>query len=1134
MFDQFLDLISQPPGSLVYHFIVLFAVEAALAMSIGQWMRDRDRSTARLAIGIVSIFTARALLLVAALLVWQGYLPRNVLLPPIERAVDTATILALAWVCVTMDDPQLLDRNFLPDVLAAVFSGMMIAGFIGTYYYWFFAASKGELFNGLWLDVIWGIFQTAFAIVGLVWMAIRSRYVFDPFLKGLILILMASAAVLHIVSPPLGDVASAMHIAQLIAMPMLAAVAYRHVIQKLLHWDEFEPSRELPMIPVAASVQAPVMAPTADRAAPVAPPSSRTPSEANLETVSRPQPTGQPPLLEVVEALGGLLKTLDQGLIVREASRTVAMALRADISMLVVVDEEAQEAAVLGGYDNISQTFLPQAVLGLGTHTTIVNTLGRLRQLRMTTQRNMRELRDLYENVGITHQGPAYVQPLVEGDDRIGVLIVGSPYSERQLSADERNLLDRLAPLVASALLNSERYQKAREEGERAALEEGERLASISDELTAANAELNSAQRQMDEMKAYIRDMHRQMEGSREEIDSLRAISSEAETLRRELENLKANPPAAEADEGALRQAEAEIQRLREDNERLLQRVLQQKHESEQLRLQQAQAQPLDVRRDMTPGYELPAITANLQRELEETRLALQTELVSMRARMMQTSISQQEVAFLQEQLSTKARDAISLQSRLVEAEAVINALREQVNNGLKGSKGLESIQQRVADQATQIAELTDQLAVARSATPSPEILKKQLEVERKDTEATRQLETQLIERIALIGSLQAQLTERNKAIGELRTYMGDVERSLRTLEAQLSHKTVEVAELQQSLAQARSQAEGRIAQIDAQVASGTVTSSDADRAQVQVLQAQLDEKSTAINVLEGQLKAAARSIAEMEQRMSETHEAVDAAISDVHQSDSHDEVIASIAQELRTPMSSIMGYTELLLRESVGILGSLQRKFLQRVKANTERMGVLLEDLIRITALDTGRLQLGSEKVDIIYAIEETIMNVASQYREKGLTLRMTLGEEMPPLTADRDALLQIVGHLLSNAALASPVQGEVQILVTSRQDALFDADGEAVEADCLYVGVEDSGQGVAEEDYDRVFARKYRADNPLIDGLGDTGVSLSLAKALIDAQHGRIWLDSTKGKGTTFHVLLPLKPLANGREGE
>src|SRR5262249_39572207 len=146
----------------------------------------------------------------------------------------------------------------------------------------------------------------------------------------------------------------------------------------------------------------------------------------------------------------------------------------------------------------------------------------------------------------------------------------------------------------------------------------------------------------------------------------------------------------------------------------------------------------------------------------------------------------------------------------------------------------------------------------------------------------------------------------------------------------------------------------------------------------------------------------------------------------------------ASIAQELRTPMSSIMGYTELLLRESVGILGSLQRKFLQRVKANTERMGVLLEDLIRITALDTGRMQLDSQKVDVIYAVEETIMNVSNHFREKGLTLRLTLAEGMPPITADRDALLQIFGHLLSNAALASPVEGEIELTVTARKDTL------------------------------------------------------------------------------------------------
>jgi signal transduction histidine kinase len=161
-----------------------------------------------------------------------------------------------------------------------------------------------------------------------------------------------------------------------------------------------------------------------------------------------------------------------------------------------------------------------------------------------------------------------------------------------------------------------------------------------------------------------------------------------------------------------------------------------------------------------------------------------------------------------------------------------------------------------------------------------------------------------------------------------------------------------------------------------------------------------------------------------------------------------------------------------------------------------------------------------------VTYAVEEALMNVANQYREKGLVLRLALAEGLPPLTADRDAILQMIGHLLLNAALASPVEGEVELMVAARRDSV-PHNGSDVETQCLYIAVEDSGSGIATDDFERVFARKYRADNPLIEGLGDTGVSLSLAKALIDAHGGRIWLDSGPESGTTFHVVLPLEPL-------
>jgi signal transduction histidine kinase len=1126
LFNDILDLISQPPGSLVYHFVVLFAVEAAFAISLGQWLRDRNQSSVRLTIAALAIMLTRLLVFVASLLAWQGYLPRNVLIPPIERASDTISVLALVWAFITMDDPELLGRNFFVDVSAAVFTGMLLAGFGGTYYYWYYAAASGDLFNGLWLDLAWGGAQIFLTIAGLIWFMTRAKYAYDPILKGLLLIVLGAGSALHLIRPPLGDVASAVRAIQVIAMPMLAAVAYRHVIEQLLHWDEFTPSRVLPAIPDTEVPAAPPSAAPAPESHPaterkIARSDFDEPDDTVVTTKLRPG-GAQAPVLDVVEALASLVSTLDQADVVNEATRAVAGALRADICVLAVVDEATQEAGILGGYDNIAQAHLPQAVLDLALHPSIVNTLGRLRQMKLTPQRNQRELKDLYNKLLITHLGPAYMQPLTDRQERIGVLIVGSPYSERMLSNEERNLLDRLAPLVTGMLINAENYQRVREESEQTMQEEGARLASLSDDLMAANSELNSAQRQMDEMKAYIRDMHRQLEAARTEggdPEALREVSAQAKALEEELAALKKN----QADLQAEPQSGAEITRLRADNERLLQKVLQQRHEVDRLQQQIQSASKESAASEKPPAQESrsAAVRADFQRELEDTRQALQAELGALRARLMTASIGQQEVAFLQEQLVLKAREAILLQTRLAEADAVAGALREQVNSSRSGARGLESLQARIAAQTSEIDELKMRLAEAETNTRlEPATLR---DMDRRDDEATARFESGLTDRLALVETLQAQLSDKNRALAELKGYMNDVESSLRNLDKQLSSKTAEIAALQISLSESRAQAQERIAAMQ----SDGSESADVQRAHIQGLEAELAEKSSAIQTLESQLANATESIAAFERQLSATHDAVDAAIADAGRQDTHDEVVASIAQELRTPMSSIMGYTELLLGEKMGILGALQRKFLRRVKANTERMGVLLDDLVRITAIDMGRLELSLEKVDVLYAVEETVMNVANQFREKGITLRMALAESLPPVTADRSALLQIMGHLLTNAALATPVEGEVSLSVEARRESL-NIDGDEIETNCLYIGVQDTGAGITEADFEHVFTRRYRADAPLIEGLGDTGVSLSLAKTLIDAHHGRIWLDSEMEKGTTFHVLLPISALA------
>lgn len=274
---------------------------------------------------------------------------------------------------------------------------------------------------------------------------------------------------------------------------------------------------------------------------------------------------------------------------------------------------------------------------------------------------------------------------------------------------------------------------------------------------------------------------------------------------------------------------------------------------------------------------------------------------------------------------------------------------------------------------------------------------------------------------------------------------------------------------------------------------------------------------SSASNQVEGELRLTLEEIARLQNLLAQANMRVmelekgTASARTTEQA----EVVASISQELRQPMSSIVGYTDLLLGESVGILGALQRKFVERIKASTERIRNLIEDLIQVTTLETGLNDLKPEPVDLNLIIDNAMSYTSSQVREKNISMHLDLPKNMAPIYADREALQQILIHLLQNAGAASPLEGSVHLRVQTRAE-------EGIEY--VLIQVKDSGGGIPAEDLPRVFTRLYRADNILIQGVGDTGVGLSIAKTLTEAQKGRIWVDTEPGTGATFSVLLPI----------
>jgi signal transduction histidine kinase len=235
-------------------------------------------------------------------------------------------------------------------------------------------------------------------------------------------------------------------------------------------------------------------------------------------------------------------------------------------------------------------------------------------------------------------------------------------------------------------------------------------------------------------------------------------------------------------------------------------------------------------------------------------------------------------------------------------------------------------------------------------------------------------------------------------------------------------------------------------------------------------------------------------------------------------------ETVISLVQELRTPMTSISGYTELLLDEAAGILGEMQHQFLQRIHTNVERVDALLDELLDVAAAG-ARGVAATRTVDIGATVDEAIRSLSTEFDERDLIVQREVPPQLPPVEADADSVSQIVRNLLSNACYASKPGTGIVVRVQRKG-----SDGRAgPPRESLLVSVTDTGGGISPDDQRRVFSRLYRAENRPIPGVGDTGVGLSVAKTLVEAQGGRVWVESVMGTGSTFSVVLPVSAKAS-----
>lgn len=233
-------------------------------------------------------------------------------------------------------------------------------------------------------------------------------------------------------------------------------------------------------------------------------------------------------------------------------------------------------------------------------------------------------------------------------------------------------------------------------------------------------------------------------------------------------------------------------------------------------------------------------------------------------------------------------------------------------------------------------------------------------------------------------------------------------------------------------------------------------------------------------------------------------------------------EEIAALVEELRTPITTISNYTDLLLGETVGILGEDQREFLLHVNAGAERIVQITGLLAHQAGAEEQWTRPQWQEVDVNRLIEAAIAGNYSHLEDRELRLALEMQEDLPQIKADPDYLRRILANLLSNACLASIEGGQVAIRtaqsVNGPQDHSLELDGDGF----VIISITDSGGGLSEEALDRVFDQGRPSGVP--EGLGESGAGLALVKSLVEAHGGRLWVESTRGIGTTFSFVLPV----------
>ena len=220
---------------------------------------------------------------------------------------------------------------------------------------------------------------------------------------------------------------------------------------------------------------------------------------------------------------------------------------------------------------------------------------------------------------------------------------------------------------------------------------------------------------------------------------------------------------------------------------------------------------------------------------------------------------------------------------------------------------------------------------------------------------------------------------------------------------------------------------------------------------------------------------------------------------------------VSNVSHELRTPLTAIKASADNMLDRLIGDLNGKQVGYLTRIKSNSDRLARLINDLLDLSTIEAGKIDLRPTKLSLVTLVKEAAESLRPVATEKLINLTVMSADPGVIAWADRDKVIQELMNLIGNALKFTPTRGKVTIAVAKDSAAW------------MQISVTDTGPGIPAEEVNKVFGRFYQIGQAGTQKTQGTGLGLAISKALVEMHGGKIWVESEAGKGSTFFFTLP-----------